>query len=176
MTARLLHYSAVPIGGIHHKAQGEKRFYNFKPEGLWVSVEGGDPCWDEWCRSEGFRDHDQYYVYEAHLTDGAKILRLNSASDIIAFSDQFLKPNRYDEGLLHDDGVIMANWAPVAEQYEGIIIAPYQWSLRLDNRVSWYYSWDCASGCIWSAHAVELSLVREPLKKGKHDAEIRDQA
>jgi hypothetical protein len=45
-------------------------------------------------------------------------------------------------------------WRKVAERFDGIIIAPYIWQRRLDLESSWYYSWDCASGCIWNASAV----------------------
>ena len=36
---------------------------------------------------------------------------------------------------------------------DGIIIAPYQWYCRMT--VDWYYTWDCASGCIWNLDAIE---------------------
>ncbi len=42
----------------------------------------------------------------------------------------------------------------VAKLYQGIIIAPYCYSIRLDNDCFWYYPWDCASGCIWDATAI----------------------
>lgn len=35
--------------------------------------------------------------------------------------------------------------------YDG---APYQWECRLDRDTFWYYSWDCASACIWNLQAV----------------------
>ena len=53
------------------------------------------------------------------------------------------------------------DWPKVAERYDGIIIAPYQWSRRLDGPM-WYYGWDCASGCVWRARAVlELKSMEE---------------
>ncbi|QBI98814.1 hypothetical protein SEA_BOBBY_184 [Mycobacterium phage Bobby] len=45
------------------------------------------------------------------------------------------------------------DWGKVAADYGGIIIAPYQWSRRMDPH--WYYTWDCASGCIWNLEAIE---------------------
>ena len=44
------------------------------------------------------------------------------------------------------------NWDDVVRQYDGLIIAPYQWAKRCDY--SWYYGWDCASGVIWNLRAV----------------------
>ena len=53
------------------------------------------------------------------------------------------------------------DWAEVASKYDGIIISPYQWSLRLDMEMMWYYGWDCASGCIWNISAIkELKEVQ----------------
>jgi len=53
------------------------------------------------------------------------------------------------------------SWEQVAKDgYQGVEITPYQWELRLDSRVNWYYSWDCASGCAWDPQAIEsLQLV-----------------
>ena len=51
------------------------------------------------------------------------------------------------------------DWGYLATQYQGLIIAPYLWDLRLFGP-AWYYGWDCASGCIWDLTAVEsFSLV-----------------
>lgn len=34
--------------------------------------------------------------------------------------------------------------------------------MRLDNRCTWYYGWDCASGCIWDKDAIEhYYLIKE---------------
>lgn len=53
----------------------------------------------------------------------------------------------------------------MAHRYDGIIIAPYVWSLRLDIDFFWYYDWDCASGVIWNSAAVSnlIPLPVEPL-------------
>lgn len=44
-------------------------------------------------------------------------------------------------------------------EYAGIIITPYQWARRLE--LSWYYNWDCASGCIWDVSAILGVHLRE---------------
>lgn len=49
---------------------------------------------------------------------------------------------------------VSVNWPLIATRWDGIIIAPYQWSCRYDDRTFWYYGWDCASGCIWNLHAI----------------------
>lgn len=45
------------------------------------------------------------------------------------------------------------DWASVCRAYQGIVISPYFWSRRMGPM--WYYSWDCASGVIWDADAIE---------------------
>ena len=58
-------------------------------------------------------------------------------------------------------GKLAIRWQDVALDYQGILIAPYQWSLRLDKDFRWYYMWDCASGCIWDLSAIaSLTLLQ----------------
>lgn len=45
------------------------------------------------------------------------------------------------------------DWPAVVSLYQGIVITPYQWSLR--HKLTWYYGWDCASACVWDLSAVE---------------------
>lgn len=47
-------------------------------------------------------------------------------------------------------------WADVAEVYNGILINPYIWEARYNDRTMWYYSWDIASACIWNMNSVNL--------------------
>jgi hypothetical protein len=54
------------------------------------------------------------------------------------------------------------DWPRVAERFDGVIIAPYQWKHRLE--LMWYYGWDCASGCIWNARAVSCFEVAETVE------------
>lgn len=62
-------------------------------------------------------------------------------------------------------GSPMINWPAVAIEYQGVIVAPYSW----ERRNSWYYPWDCASGCIWDAAAIE-SITVDQEWKGLQDA------
>lgn len=125
-----------------------------KPSGLWLSVEGPTD-WREWCESENFGDIPNKVCGVVTLADSAKILRLRSPLAIRRFTDQYGcdpymgplagRTRFYSYGI---------DWKRVAEKHDGIIIAPYQWSLRMDHDTNWYYTWDCASGCIWDASAV----------------------
>lgn len=47
------------------------------------------------------------------------------------------------------------DWIDVASRYSGIEIAPYQWKRRIHPSTFWYYTWDCASGCIWDLSAIK---------------------
>ncbi|QDM58016.1 hypothetical protein SEA_DALLAS_199 [Mycobacterium phage Dallas] len=137
---RLEVYAAAPI------TLDRSRIYtqavDHKPEGLWVSVAGEDD-WPTWCRGEEFSFDNLTVCHRVTLVPGANILHLKSPMDIDAF--HYLYANR---GILD-----WIDWGKVAADYDGIIIAPYQWSRRMDPH--WYYTWDCASGCIWNLEAIE---------------------
>lgn len=142
MSARLLHYSdkLTPIDLGHKYVQDDVGAFS-KPRGLWVSVEGEDD-WASWCRDNGFGLERMAHCTEVALIANANILTLSSAHELDDFTARYgsLRNHR-----AYDDGI---RWAEVAAQYNGIIIAPYQWERRLG--LSWYYGWDCASGVIWN--------------------------
>ena len=112
-----------------------------KPRGLWVSVDG-ERDWPEWCAEEEFGIGPNRFIVT--LAADANILHLTTAEEITEFHAEYRSGN--------DDFYL--DHQRVAEKYQGLIIAPYQWSLRWDGP-SWYYSWDVASGCIWDAAAIE---------------------
>lgn len=114
----------------------------FKPRGLWVSVTGPDD-WRSWCEAESFNT-GWSHVYDVTLSPDANILHLTFASDLDRFTRDYGR-----EGSYRDMEIA---WHEVAELYDGLIIAPYQWTRRMD--LMWYYSWDCASGCIWNVNAI----------------------
>lgn len=138
------HYSNKPVKLVP-VVQGERRIG--KPSGLWIS-DDDDYGWAQWCEEASFSLGK--IKHEVVLKPDANILRITTAEELLRFSEEFA----VDEGY----GVVdmpPASWVKVIELYQGIIISPYQWSLRLDNRVNWYYGWDCASGCIWDISAIE---------------------
>ena len=140
---KLSHFSSHADMTPYSQAQTGRR--SDKPDGLWVSVDGEDD-WPSWCRSEQWGDVDAKHRYALTLADDANILTLGSVAELRAFTEQYADPNKQVHGV---DWAI--DWARVASEYQGIIIAPYQWPARLT--ISWYYGWDCASGCIWDASA-----------------------
>ena len=121
----------------------------FKPRGLWLSVDGD---WQRWCKDEEMyldRTHSDEIVFEVNFD---RVLHLQNSADIDRFTQQYGTNRRSDFGYL--------DWIDVAEQWDGMVIAPYCWERRLDINATWYYPWDCASACIWNLNAVtEAKLV-----------------
>lgn len=131
---------------------------DFKPRGLWVSVDGEDD-WPSFCERENFRNLNTQAHYRVHLSEDANIRYVTTEHELIEFHDEF------SDTLI--SSLPRPDWSRVAEQYQGVIFSPYQWSMRL-NGPTWYYGYDCASGCLWSKEAVQsIELVRygSPNKK-----------
>ena len=149
---RLIHYSNRYLTEVRDVEQPDNREgRGDKPSGLWVSVEGKDD-WRSWCLSEDFHTTHLACPTEVVLCDGANILRVQGEAELKAFHDQWGINRVY--GAPAWEKRYRIRWDDLSRQYDGIIIAPYVWSMRLSNDTLWYYGWDCASGCIWRARAV----------------------
>lgn len=146
----LLHYSAKPLCEVRSVEQ--RADPDIKPRGLWFSVEnpGTDEWmgWREWCESEQWGLRSLVNAVEISFVPSARVLMLSTPEDIETFNGEYEKP------LFGDYRMI--DWRAVADKYQAIIISPYQWSRRFDDKARWYYGWDCASGCVWDASAVTL--------------------
>lgn len=139
----LIHYSKSRLSLLEPVIQSHAPHH--KPLGLWVSV---DEAWKEWCESEEFHLEGLKYETEIVLNEDAKILYLTDAQDVDSFTD------KYGANLTSE--IYWINWDKVArEGYQGIIINPYLGSRRYKLKTSWYYGWDCASGCIWDIAAIK---------------------
>lgn len=126
-----------------------------KPRGLWYGV---GSAWLDWCRAEGMDGWIGRYTYALELRD--TVLRLTGAEAVDAFAAEFCVTPPWAHGLR---ARMWIDWRAVAGRHDGVEIAPYLWSLRLDPAFSWYYGWDCASGCVWRARAVAgFRRVRRP--------------
>jgi hypothetical protein len=151
---RLIHYSKEPLKSVYSiplAQQSERRSGLHKPRGLWVSVEGEND-WKEWYEGEGWGLEGLACATEITLAPNANILRVEGEDALDRFHKEYsVVQYRYGDDL----GVRTAiTWPKVAKNFDGIVIAPYVYSRRLDEAVSdWYYGWDCASGCIWNADA-----------------------
>ncbi len=143
----LRHYSAEPFVFDPQRLYCQDQDY-FKPTGLWLSVVGEDD-WESWCQQENFHIQNLVHTTDFSLVTDANILHLDSPSGLSLFT------RRYRRVLMPSVSYYVIDWPCVVKQYDGLIIAPYQWTCRLDPDMMWYYAWDCASGCIWNLKVIE---------------------
>ena len=160
----LSHYSDHDTITPYAASQAETVFTYEKPKGLWVSVDGEDD-WATWCETEQFRDTSSQRRHRVVLADDADVLVLDTVEKVVEFDARYSRPDGYfgnDGGPMPGAGVLRwrgIGWQDVAADHQGVIIAPYQWTLR--RELSWYYAWDCASGCLWDPAAIkEVTLCR----------------
>jgi hypothetical protein len=147
----LSHFSSIPIEKIYPVQQSTESLIR-KPSGFWVSVDG-EQDWPTWCASEQFINCEKQMHYRVMLSQEHNVLILKTIEEMHEFNNRFRRP-------VPEMPFGYISWDRVAENYAGIIIAPYQWDLRLEDDFSWYYGWDCASGCIWlpkAIRSIELS-------------------
>lgn len=145
----LLHYAGSPVV-LGRRAYRQEP--DFKPRGLWVSV--GDD-WRRWCDGEDFNQDRLSACHRVELSNNANILRIEDAAGVDRFTSKFY---RNDTGWRFDGGI---DWRMVADQWQGIIIAPYCYERRMEPNTFWYYPWDCASGCIWDLSAIAAVTLLE---------------
>ena len=156
---QLLHYTDQPVSWDRDRIYLQDFPRQFgKPEGLWVSVAGEDD-WPSWCQENDYGIYSLAHVSEVTLTPCAQILFLSTAQQLLDFHSRYAVQTEFERamvGLLPDEFLVRQrpiDWRTVASDYEGIVIAPYQWDLRLMGP-AWYYTIDCSSGCIWSMRAI----------------------
>ena len=149
---KYIHYGREPLPQLENRQQ-ERQF--MKPNGLWFSVEGEKSFgWKEWCEKEKFHLAALRHKTEVILCKSANIIFLKTINEIIDFDKKYGKP------LFTNSSKYGCDWRRVAHYYEGIVIAPHQYKPRLLN-LMWYYSWDCASGCVWNMDAIEkLRIIK----------------
>lgn len=151
MSEPLLHYSHQPLGELvstsQVKGQGEREPW-LKPHGLWLSV---GEAWKEWCEAEDFNVDRLAHVSEVILRADANMALIDSKAALEAFNTRY--SHRPFPGL----EFAYMDWAQVAADHQGLLVAPYLWECRFDtdrHASLWYYAMDCASGCIWDVSAV----------------------
>jgi len=150
---RRVHFSDQPVALQVGRTYEQVR-RGYKPRGLWYSVEGGRDGWSDWCEAEDYRVEHLRCPHALAVSE-QRILLIRTGEELRRFYDRFccsLEP--YPEPWYID-------WQQVAELYAGIEIAPYQWEFRLALNYTWYYTWDCASGCIWDLSVVEAFELLE---------------
>jgi hypothetical protein len=154
-----MHYAkcAFTLDRSHDYRQAEPTSFG-KPRGFWVSV-AGESDWPSFCRSEDFGIDRLAVEHTVTLSPDSNVLRIDDAVGMREFHDRFAVVTDFERRhpSLASHQRLPIDWRAVAQVCDGIIIAPYQWSQRLD--MSWYYGWDCASGCIWNLSAIAAVTV-----------------
>jgi hypothetical protein len=128
-----------------------------KPHGFWFDV---DEDWKRWCIAETFRLDYLKVQHEVAIKNYNTILILNTSYDLDRFTEKYhIDRDRYSM-VRH----YYIDWPTICKQYTGIIITPYCWKRRME--LMWYYSWDCASGCVWDINNIEIigSVVHDTSK------------
>lgn len=153
-----LKYSDAPIlnGEQWDCEQSDYIGAHTKPSGFWITDDTAD-CWRSWCLGERFGLGRLTHKHEVVL-DESNLLILRSPYELDLFTRDFAVEKLW--GPQNAWRELCVDWRAVAARYDGLIITPYQWSRRLHDRYSWYYGWDCASGCVWKAGAIrEVRLI-----------------
>lgn len=114
-----------------------------KPHGLWLSNEQ-DLGWRQWCRTQNWNKTNLrcHAKFKCDLTNW---LVLASTEELLAFTQKY---------QLCENDTSRLNWIQVQQDYQGILISPYQWACRLNKKCRWYYGWDCASACVWDLSTI----------------------
>jgi hypothetical protein len=147
----LRHYSNTEITEVRSHESEQKM--GQKPQGFWISVDDNGEGWADWCRDNDYRVEHLTHIHNVELHSDAYIILINNEKEI----DTFHNAHKVTWAGPYD----WIDWKSVAKKYQGIIIAPYLWSRRMDADCIWYYGWDCASGCIWDASAIaSISLEK----------------
>jgi len=144
-----------PITLVHHcehpfvldRQRTYKQTPDRKPRGLFLSTQTQDG-WEEWCLGESYCLPGLAHCTEVQV-DPARLLVIQSEEQLRQFDHQY-GGGPIDCGVLRGNSQI--NWPAVAETYQGIVIVPHQWNCRYEP--SWYYTWDCATACIWDLAAI----------------------
>jgi hypothetical protein len=153
----LSHYSAKPLGELQSvfQAPGDPRGWMFtdKPQGLWVSVDGDDD-WPSYCQNSNFNLDKLAVRHRITLKEPDRLLWLKGRPAVEEFQAEYGV-----QAPIVGIKTPAIDWGRVAARHAGIIIAPYVWSLRM--AMMWYYTWDCASGCIWDTSVIDSVHIEE---------------
>lgn len=142
----LTHASEITKMDTKQKPEGPK------PRGLWYAVGFG---WLDFTTNDftSFYEEKEVYAFEISLS-GLNVLKITNYDELLKFEDAYLIPNEneYMKGKKFD-----IDWSRVAENYDGIEIAPYIYKARMGHM--WYYGWDVASGCIWNTSKLKYKYI-----------------
>lgn len=149
----LTHFSEKPLRLLKNKDYTKDNLPGWKPGGLWLSDETSNCGWSDWCRTSGFNIEGlkNKTFFKAEIINWIVI---KTDKQLDAFTKKYLMKDVPELGEFS-----CINWKKVKKKYGGIIITPYLPNSR--HKHIWYYSWDCASACVW-----DLTTIKR-IKNGK---------
>lgn len=168
---KFYHYGERPLAGVRDTDWEKKpHLEGFKPPGIWVSPLG-EYDWPWWSKAEDFRLEQLRWRTQIYINPFCEIFFLRTVEDMRWFNKRYGYPASWSVEVLKRSPEMfrgmrpkgMIDWGEVAKVYDGIVIAPYQWDLRLADDFFWYYPWDCSSGVFWRARAIAGLGVPEDL-------------
>jgi len=174
----LYHYSAFP-NILLHDFTYRCHFSGRKPSGMWISVNSDENNWEDWAIGNDFHTERLKYRYKVELKDNGNILCISTLLELLQFTEFYLRKNylylkdyengkdqirqsyipieKYLEHPEHKGATALdsIDWMAVMREYDGFFVCPYYHSISLDPRLSWFYGWDCSSGCIWNPDVIK---------------------
>ncbi|TXH44220.1 MAG: hypothetical protein E6Q97_33060 [Desulfurellales bacterium] len=147
----LTHWSSNPLPALENREQNSLNSSEYqKPDGLWLSDESAEESWSWWCQVNNFRLHT-FRIRTDFEVNMDNVLHIKNQAELLSFSHQY---GRTTYGLWAQHAIV---WEHVARDYKGILITPYLWECRdIGGSSTWYYSWDCASGCFWDVSCLTI--------------------
>jgi hypothetical protein len=149
-----------------------------KPLGFWYAF-GTE--WLKWCMSE-MPHWIGRYVYEVEV----EVSDYPTTNKVLSTNPEWLQQkfgyvrdndtNKYRYSAELYDFYAKIAWDELAKQVAGIEFPRY--NRYASERLMWYYSWDVASGCVWSSSAVKkitllADLDTEETRKGGRKPNIQ---
>lgn len=156
-----IHYSPSPTQiVVYNRDQQEDMHLYSKPKGLWITPEHAENNWSEWCKGADFNCGRLKFIHDIKFNSNANFLRLENKDDIDSFTKEYEFTLADPFPIAGDFEFKGIKWKKVAEKYDGILIPTYIYERRMMAGADWYNPWDCASGCVWNASAIESITVR----------------
>lgn len=140
-----IHTSELPIHRVDRKPVIQTNITD-RPNGFWYDLNGD---WNRFCNESGNLQWIYRHNYKVDISK-ANILTLSSLAQVQSFAMVYGDKGRFN---------VFINWQKVAMCYDGIEVQQYKPQWFSDIYSSWFYLWDCASGCIWNMKNVKLKKI-----------------
>lgn len=121
-----------------------------KPSGLWFSV---GTAWIDWCLDNW---EDWRAKSSVKLNLSACHLKVVTTDKSKAFEEEYGVQSI--PGSLRYSMLCRPDWNRLKQEgFDGIIVPDYRRTWDWDEAEgTWWYAWDCPSGCVWNASKVKV--------------------